>query len=123
MKESMRCPGPAHSFCEGKNGWRQLVSQTVLATVLFLFVGCTPRPSPGNPPPPLVIFFVNGAQLTEVASDSIWEGISSARKTDSVRVLKGPRALAQYGEKGKNGVVLIYLREGQIKEGSAGHGP
>ena len=86
--------------------------QSVLGTIFFLLVGCAPRPAPGNPAPPLVIFFVNGARLSEAGADSIWQGIDSGRETDSVRVLKGSRALSEYGAEGRPGVVLIYLREG-----------
>jgi hypothetical protein len=54
--------------------------------------------------------------LPEAGADSIWQGIDSGRKTDSVRVLKDPQLLAAYGAEGRPGVVLIFLREGTRQE-------
>ena len=80
--------------------------------LLFLIGGCAKRIAPGTQTPPLVIFFVNGIQLSDAATDSIWHGTAETRPTDSVRVLKSPRDLDRYGAMGRPGVVLIYLRAG-----------
>jgi hypothetical protein len=37
-------------------------------------------------------------------------------QVDSLRVISDPQFLTQYGEKGKNGVVMLYVKEHYYKE-------
>jgi len=91
-------------------------TRIALTAALALLAGCAPQPAARDQTPPLVIFFLDGVQLSQAGTDSIWQGIDSGRKTDSVRVLKDPRTLAAYGAEGRPGVVLIFLREGTGEE-------
>jgi hypothetical protein len=84
---------------------------------LALLAGCAPHPTARDQVPPLVIFFLDGVQLSQAGADSIWQGIDSGRETDSVRVLKDPKVLAEYGAEGRPGVVLIFLRKGMGGDG------
>lgn len=93
-----------------------------LTAALALLAGCAHHPAARDQTPPLVIFFLDGVQLSEAGADSIWRGIDSGRKTDSVRVLKDPRMLAAYGAEGRPGVVLIFLRKG-TGQGVEAEGP
>ena len=90
--------------------WSSVVATVVL---LFLIEGCAKRVPPEAQTPPLVIFFVDGIQLSEAAADSIWQGTAETRPTDSIRVLKSASDLDRYGATGRPGVVLIYMRAGK----------
>jgi hypothetical protein len=93
--------------------WRRRISEILLIATTIGLAACASHPSPETPIPPLVIFFVDGMRLSEVAADSLWESTDLGRDADSVRVLKDPEALSRYGAKGRPGVVLIYLRGGE----------
>lgn len=112
MREYRGTHGSRSPFCRGSRSWESLVLQSVLALTVVFLAGCAPSPAPVDPIPPLVIFFVDGARLSQAGADSIWHDTDLGRDADSVRVLKEPEALARYGAEGRPGVVLIYLKKG-----------
>jgi TonB-dependent SusC/RagA subfamily outer membrane receptor len=69
-----------------------------------------------NALPKDVLYFVDGR---EMARDSVVQ--LNTDDIESITVLKGVQAQAQYGEKGRNGVILIALKhpggEGEIPRG------
>ena len=103
----------------GDKGCRGLGLRSVLAFTVLLLAGCAPEPAPQIPTPPLVIFFVDGVRLSQAAADSIWQVTDRLGDADSVRVLKDPQALAEYGAEGRPGVVLVYLKKEQKRDGVA----
>ena len=97
MRESHKNHRSAPSSCRGQDGWKGLVLRAVLATTLFLIVGCTLRPAPGSSPQPPLILVFEGTRLPGLEADSILKGMIKGKDIDSIRVLKGSRALADYG--------------------------
>ncbi|MCK5649833.1 MAG: hypothetical protein KAJ42_00580 [Gemmatimonadetes bacterium] len=118
MRESHNKHRSAPSSCRGQDGWKGLVLRAVLATTFFLIVGCAPRPAlRSSPQPPLILVF-DGTRLPGAEADSILQEQIKGRDIDSIRVLKGSRALAEYGPEAEHGVILIYLKERGIADGS-----
>jgi outer membrane cobalamin receptor len=57
----------------------------------------------------------DGTRLPGVRADSILMSKIENEDIDSIRVLKGSRARAEYGSDARHGVILIYLK----KQGNA----
>ena len=57
-----------------------------------------------------VLYFIDGQESTKTESDKL-----NPDMIESVNVLKGEQATNKYGEKGRNGVVLIIMKKGDIE--------
>lgn len=83
-----------------------------LDKVTVVGYGNTPPPPPPfdkkNPP----LFMLDGKSIEESEMDKI-----SPDKIESIDVLKGESAKATYGEKGKNGVILIKTKKNSTSSG------
>lgn len=90
---------------EGKEGVIIIKTKKKEPTTIITGTITDPRPKP-NTPAPDPLYVVDGKERTK---DEI-KNIEPA-SIESVRVLKAENAIAEYGDKGKNGVVIIVLKK------------
>ena len=62
-----------------------------------------------NPIPENVLYVVDGVEITE----ETFKVTVRPEEISSMTVLKGDRAVALYGEKGKNGVILVKTKKAE----------
>jgi TonB-dependent SusC/RagA subfamily outer membrane receptor len=63
-----------------------------------------------NKPLERVFFVINGKERPDIMSLSGVDSLINPNDINSINVLKGPSAIAKYGEKGKNGVIEIITK-------------
>jgi TonB-dependent SusC/RagA subfamily outer membrane receptor len=89
---------------EDKNGKIVNIPPVTLNEVKFA-IKDTSKPLDG------MLFVINGKERPDIKSLSGIDSIIKPNDISSINVLKGPSALANYGEKGKNGVLEIFTKD------------